>query len=365
MSYDLECVVPRTLEVTGKSFIISLIIFLIFILLIAIPFILAIGLIALIIIIMLVVALTIAVVSNKRYWEKIKELREYYLQIFPKLITGVDKRRISFSKNVNVAIGVLRAVGEWYRDSRGHREYRSFVDFAEVKRVNDSVVEIPRELWKFAILTDSEGEGYIELPAIKFLDPEMRGAVLAIVPHMEYEEENYTLNVSHELKDFATANLRVRSNVLEGQITYYKKVKSRAVKLRIKGLRSVNGFKAKVVVDLSECVQEGTVNVQYKLSPDKPLVIVGTQNDIEPTRVAASVLARILSIDIAKLIDMSDIVSSVKMNLAQLSQLARPCVMGFGNGEYSLQLVLDIPRGRDKVAEIKFAPKPVVESTTT
>lgn len=272
----------------------------------------------------------------------VRKSEEYMKQYIPRILSSIDGRMIRFNTSVKAAVGVFWTAGKWVSSGRSRRySFRS--RFSELGEAMDTVVEIPPETWtRFTIVVNTEGAGIMELPAIKIKEPELRDTILLIVPGpIRYREHDYFLTVFHDAGDHASTNLRLRGDILEGQLVYHKKVKARASRLQIRAIISNDEFlrKLETVKWITEEKEQRVKQVKYKLSMDRPLIIAGKKKYLNPLQIGM-IMAR-------------------RLGITSMKRPYRTIIMGYGKGEYSLELVLDLPLRIDKISKIAFRPEPV------
>ncbi len=262
-------------------------------------------------------------------------------QYIPRILSGIEGRTIRFNTSINTEIGLFWTAGKWVSTGRS-RYYSSKSRFNGIRQITGTVVEIPEEIWnQYTIVINIDGFGTVELPAIKIMEPELRDTVILIIPApIRYMEQDYNLAVYHDAGDHATANLRLHGNILEGQLVYHKKVKARAARIQIRAVIRNDEFlrKLETVKWIAEAREQGVKQVYYKLSLDRPLLIVGKQKYLNPLQIGTIMRKR--------------------LGLSTMKRPYRTLIMGYGKGEYSLELVLDLPLRKDKISRTIFQPEP-------
>jgi hypothetical protein len=265
--------------------------------------------------------------------------RQRLVEIVKSHIVSASEDLIVFDKSMKITLGYLALRGVW-RSSGKHRHYKVSSRFYEISNIFSNRIVLDRKfLDNYTIAVESDGEGYVKLPAllVKDTDVDRNGVVLVIVPSRTlYEDRDVSLKISTLYGDSAYASLKINNNVLEGTLLYLSKGKSRSVKIVIQGIIEHEVFGGiGIKKEVFKVKETGSHRFNIKLTIPKPLLIITPIKLFTPLY-----LARIL------------------YNVIGMS---KTYLYGFSDGEYTLRLQLDIPLRPDKYVEEKIVFKPIIE----
>ncbi len=251
------------------------------------------------------------------------------------VVAGAGNGRIVFRRSISYRYGYIVMRGKWVSYG-GRRQYSRYAEFEERGRGRGAEAVFPRGiLSSYTVVLRGDGSGYMRLPAILIDEPVAEGAVVAIIPGgVSYAGGDIVLSVSHERGDYGYASLETRGSWLIGTITYTGKNASRSLRLEL-AAESPNGVRVRETLAALE--EPGSKRIKYPLSPRETTIILLSGIKHASPLVVHHGYTRML--------------------------LKPPRLAGFGDGEYRVRLVLDIPMHRDRVAEKKLDIKPVTAET--
>ncbi|ASJ13449.1 hypothetical protein [Thermococcus thioreducens] len=234
----------------------------------------------------------LAFMSQKKAREKAEELKN---------AVEIRDGKVALPRRMKLAKGRFLLKGHWSSTGRS-RSYHVDRKFIKESELETDVIEPKPE--RFTLVMARDEETLIDVPAYLVLEPEFEGLLLIpIVPSYRIEVEKQSLEASREM-EFAHARIEVGNNGFWGKL-YANLQKCRGVRIELKTKTP------KAIEKLAETRESAEFRKEFL---KESLLIISHRNATDP-RHFSRILGRKVFIE--------------------------------GHGEYTLELTLDVPFGKD------------------
>jgi len=248
--------------------------------------------------------------------KKKRKILSFVSEIFDAESSSLE--RIKFRRKTRYKLGYLDIVGEWEYYGRVVT-YNISSNFNSMQEgFGDDVKINPEFLKKNTIFVRKDLTSYMHLPSLEF-EIEGSKAYLLLIPKVCYLPNKEVSLEIYDEKGNARFFGKIEEGKIEGTLETLPKRKCRGARVEL----CCVGKNRKFSLTLAEA-SRGSINVVKQLNLDDDFIVLSLSKNIHPSKL-----------------------------LEKLS-VKKPVLIGFGEGECYLNLILNIAFGKDIVRSIKI-----------